>query len=338
MAYLKVGEENNTDIELYYEDHGSGKPVLLIHGWPLSGASWERQVAALLASGHRVIAYDRRGFGRSSQPTAGYDYDTLASDTYKLIEALDLKGITLVGFSMGGGEVARYLGKYAEPGRVTKAVFMSSIAPALRHSADNPEGVDPKIFEGIKQGIEADRFAFLETFFKNFYNKKVVGGTDISDEAIHASFNVGAASSYYAFLNCVDAWLEDFRADIATDQNPHPRHPRRRRPDPAHRRHRQAHRSSNPRRAAAHRRRRPARPQLDARRRGQQSPAGVHRKVTAATQEKRPGHQPGLFACSKQILSARRGKTRHHQQPDEPPAHGYNRRLPLTLLRNNGQP
>ncbi len=220
MAYLKVGEENNTDIELYYEDHGSGKPVLLIHGWPLSGASWERQVAALIASGHRVITYDRRGFGRSSQPTAGYDYDTLASDTYKLIEALDLKGITLVGFSMGGGEVARYLGKYAEPGRVTKAVFMSSIAPALRHSADNPEGVDPKIFEGIKQGIEADRFAFLETFFKNFYNKKVVGGTDISDEAIHASFNVGAASSYYAFLNCVDAWLEDFRADIATIKIP----------------------------------------------------------------------------------------------------------------------
>jgi len=215
MAYLKVGKENDTDIELYYEDHGSGKPVLLIHGWPLSGASWERQTAALLASGHRVITYDRRGFGRSSQPTFGYDYDTLASDTYKLIEALELKDITLVGFSMGGGEVARYLGKYAEPGRVSKAVFMSSIAPALRHSADNPEGVDPKVFEGIKQGIEADRYAFLETFFKNFYNKKVVGGTDISDAAIHASFNVATASSYYAFLNCVDAWLEDFRADVA---------------------------------------------------------------------------------------------------------------------------
>jgi len=214
MAYLKVGEENNTDIALYYEDHGTGKPVLLIHGWPLSGASWERQTAALLASGHRVITYDRRGFGRSSQPTAGYDYDTLASDTFKLIEALDLHGVTLVGFSMGGGEVARYLGKYNN-GRVTKAVFMSSIAPALRHSADNPEGVDPKVFEGIKQGIEADRFAFLETFFKNFYNKKAIGGTDISDAAIHASFNVGSASSYYAFLNCVDAWLEDFRADIA---------------------------------------------------------------------------------------------------------------------------
>lgn len=215
MAFLKVGRENSTDIELYYEDRGTGQPVLLIHGWPLSGASWERQSAALLASGHRVITYDRRGFGRSSQPSLGYDYDTLASDTYKLIEALDLRGVTLVGFSMGGGEVARYLGKYAGPGRVTKAVFLASIAPALRHSADNPEGVDPKVFEGIKQAIEADRFAFLDAFLKNFYNKKLVGGTDISDAAIHASFNVGTTSSYYAMLNCVDAWLEDFRADIA---------------------------------------------------------------------------------------------------------------------------
>jgi non-heme chloroperoxidase len=214
MAYLNVGKENNSDIELYYEDHGTGKPVLLIHGWPLSGASWERQTAALLASGHRVITYDRRGFGRSSQPTSGYDYDTLASDTYKLIEALDLKGVTLVGFSMGGGEVARYLGKYNN-GRVTKAVFMASIAPALRRSADNPEGVDPKVFEGIKQAIEADRFAFLDTFLNNFYNKKLLFNTRISDQAIHASFNVGSASSYHAMLNCVDAWLEDFRADIA---------------------------------------------------------------------------------------------------------------------------
>jgi non-heme chloroperoxidase len=215
MAYLKVGKENNTDIELYYEDHGTGKPVVLIHGWPLSGASWERQTAALLAAGHRVVIYDRRGFGRSSQPSVGYDYDTLASDTYKLIEELDLHDVTLVGFSMGGGEVARYLGKYTEPGRVTKAVFMSSIAPALRHSADNPEGVDPKVFEGIKQQIEADRFAFLETFLNNFYNKKLLFNTRISDAAIHASFNVGSASSYHAFLNCVDAWLEDFRGDIA---------------------------------------------------------------------------------------------------------------------------
>lgn len=215
MAFLKVGKENSTDIEIYYEDRGTGQPVVLIHGWPLSSASWERQSAALLAAGYRVITYDRRGFGRSSQPSLGYDYDTLAGDTSKLIHALDLHGVTLVGFSMGGGEVARYFGKYAEPGRVTKAVFMSSIAPALRHSADNPEGIDPKVFEGIKQAIEADRFAFLETFFKNFYNHKLLFGAHISDAAIHASFNVATASSYHAFLNCVDAWLEDFRGDIA---------------------------------------------------------------------------------------------------------------------------
>lgn len=214
MALLNVGKENSANIDIYYEDRGTGKPVVLVHGWPLSGASWERQVAALLASGHRVITYDRRGFGRSSQPSLGYDYDTLASDTYKLIEALDLRDVTLVGFSMGGGEVARYLGKYND-GRVTKAVFMSSIAPALRHSADNPEGVDPKVFEGIKQGIEADRFAFLEVFLDNFFNKKLLGGTLISDAAIHANFNIATASSYHAFLNCVDAWLEDFRGDIA---------------------------------------------------------------------------------------------------------------------------
>jgi non-heme chloroperoxidase len=215
MAYLKVGEENNTDIEIYYEDRGTGKPVVLIHGWPLSGASWERQTAALLAAGYRVITYDRRGFGRSTQPGTGYDYDTLARDTFELIETLDLHDATLVGFSMGGGEVARYFGKYNDNGRVTKAVFMSSVAPALRKDGDNPEGVDPAVFEGIKRGIEADRFVFLETFLKNFYNKKLVGGTDISDAAIHASFNIGSASSYQAFLNCVDAWLEDFRGDIA---------------------------------------------------------------------------------------------------------------------------
>jgi pimeloyl-ACP methyl ester carboxylesterase len=215
MAYLKVGEENGTEIEIYYEDRGTGKPVVLIHGWPLNGASWERQAAALLAAGYRVITYDRRGFGRSSQPSTGYDYDTLAGDTYKLIETLDLQDVALVGFSMGGGEVARYFGKYNDAGRVSKAVFMASIAPALRHAGDNPEGVDPGVFEGIKQGIEADRFAFLEGFLKNFYNKKLVGGTDISDAAIHANFNVATQSSYQAMLFCVDAWLEDFRTDIA---------------------------------------------------------------------------------------------------------------------------
>lgn len=214
MPFLTVGKENSTNIDLFFEDRGTGRPVVLVHGWPLSGASWEKQSAALLASGHRVITYDRRGFGRSSQPAEGYDYDTMAGDTAKLIEALDLEDVFLVGFSMGGGEVARYMGKYNE-GRVTRVCFMSSIAPALRKDGNNPSGVDPSVFEDIKQKIEKDRYAFLDSFLENFYNKKLVGGTDISSAAIHASFNVAAASSYQAMLNCVDAWLEDFRPDIA---------------------------------------------------------------------------------------------------------------------------
>ena len=135
MAFLKVGTENNADIELYYEDRGTGKPVVLIHGWPLNGASWERQVAVLLAAGYRVITYDRRGFGRSSAPSTGYEYDTLAGDTYRLIEALDLQEATLVGFSMGGGEVARYMGKYNDGGRIAKVVFMPRLRPRCARMA-----------------------------------------------------------------------------------------------------------------------------------------------------------------------------------------------------------
>lgn len=214
MPYLKVGEENASPIELYYEDRGAGKPVVLIHGWPLSGASWERQAAALLASGHRVVTYDRRGFGRSAQPSEGYDYDTLAKDTWHVLKSLNLTDVTLVGFSMGGGEVARYLGRYNDEGRVTKACFMSSIAPAMRKDGNNPEGIDPSVFEGIKQKIEQDRFAFLEWFLANFYNTDAIPDR-ISPAAVHASFNIASASSALAFLDCVDAWLEDFRDDIA---------------------------------------------------------------------------------------------------------------------------
>lgn len=212
MAFLTVGKENSADIQIYYEDRGSGRPVVLIHGWPLNGGSWERQSAALLAAGYRVITYDRRGFGKSSQPAEGYDYDTLAKDTYQLLEKLDLKDVTLVGFSMGGGEVARYMGKY-DNGRVSKVAFTASIAPALRKSGSNPEGVDPAVFEDIKQKIEKDRFALLEWFVENFFNADKL--TDrISKPAIQANFNVAASASYQATLNCVDAWLEDFRDDI----------------------------------------------------------------------------------------------------------------------------
>jgi non-heme chloroperoxidase len=212
MAFLTVGKENSADIELYYEDRGSGRPVVLIHGWPLSGASWERQTEALTGAGYRVITYDRRGFGASSKPLGGYDYNTLAKDTYQVLEKLDLKDVTLVGFSMGGGEVARYMGKY-DNGRVGKVAFTSSIAPAQRKSGSNPEGVDSAIFESIKQKMEKDRFVLLEWFVENFFNADKL--TDrISKPAIQANFNVAASASYHATLNCVDAWLEDFRDDI----------------------------------------------------------------------------------------------------------------------------
>src|SRR5947208_207600 len=175
MSMIMVGKENSTSVELYYEDHGSGSPVVLIHGWPLSGASWEKQTAALLAAGHRVITYDRRGFGRSSKPGIGYDYDTFAADLDKLLKKLDLKNVALVGFSMGTGEVTRYLGKYGSK-RVRKAVLIGTLGPYLVKAPDNPDGVDAKVFEGIKAGIRADRPGFLLEFLRNFYNYDVTGG------------------------------------------------------------------------------------------------------------------------------------------------------------------
>ena len=213
MSKITVGQENSTPIELYYEDHGSGKPVVLIHGWPLSGASWEKQVAALLDAGHRVITYDRRGFGRSSQPATGYDYDTFAEDLHKLVTKLDLRDVALVGFSMGGGEVARYLGTYGSE-RVSKAVFIAAVPPFLLKTADNPEGVDGSVFEGIKKAIAADRPAFLSAFLKDFYNVDVLGGKRISDQVVQYSWNVAAAASAKGTLDCVPAWGTDFRKDL----------------------------------------------------------------------------------------------------------------------------
>ena len=169
MPYLTVGKENSGGIELYYEDHGSGQPVVLIHGYPLSGASWEKQVPVLLDAGYRVITYDRRGFGKSSQPATGYNYDTFADDLYKLVTQLKLRDFTLVGFSMGGGEVARYLGKYGSKG-VSKAVIISGVPPYLLKTANNPEGLDGGVFAGIQQAVAADRYAFFTSFFQNFYN------------------------------------------------------------------------------------------------------------------------------------------------------------------------
>jgi pimeloyl-ACP methyl ester carboxylesterase len=213
MPLINVGTENSGSIDLYYEDHGTGKPVVLIHGWPLSGRSWEKQLPILLEAGYRVITYDRRGFGDSSKPTSGYDYDTFAEDLHALMTTLDLSDVTLVGFSMGGGEVARYLGTYGAE-RVSRAVFMAAVPPFLLKTPDNPEGVDGGVFEGIKKAIAADRPAFLSKFLSDFYNVDVLRGTQISDEVVRLSWNIGAGASPKGTLDCVSAWVTDFRNDL----------------------------------------------------------------------------------------------------------------------------
>jgi len=213
MPLITVGQENDAPIEIHYRDHGSGAPVVLIHGYPLDGNSWERQERVLLAAGYRAISYDRRGFGRSSQPTVGYDYDTFTADLNALLEHLGLEDVVLCGFSMGTGEVSRYLGTYGS-GRVRKAVLLGAIPPFLRKTSDNPEGVDGQVFEDIKAAIVRDRYAYFKDFFDNFYNVDKLGGTRISEQARQASFNVAAGASPYASYACVDTWLTDFRQDL----------------------------------------------------------------------------------------------------------------------------
>src|ERR1051326_405968 len=193
MPYLTVGKENSGDIELYYEDHGSGQPVVLIHGYPLSGASWEKQVPVLLDAGYRVITYDRRGFGKSSQPTEGYNYDTFAEDLRKVITYLKLQDFALVGFSMGGGEIARYFGKYGSKG-VSKAMIIGGVPPFLLKTDDNPEGIDASVFEGIQKAVATDRYAFFTEFFKNFYNTDLYLGKRVSEEAVQASWNTAVGA------------------------------------------------------------------------------------------------------------------------------------------------
>jgi non-heme chloroperoxidase len=213
MSRLTVGTENSASIEIHYEDHGAGEPVVLIHGYPLNGNSWERQERELLANGYRVISYDRRGFGRSSQPTVGYDYDTFAADLNALLEHLDLSKIVLAGFSMGSGEVTRYLGTYGSA-RVRKAALLGAIPPFLRKTADNPEGIDGEVFEQIKTAIAKDRYAWFKDFFDNFYNTDTLMPERISEQAWQASFNVAAGASPYASYACVETWLTDFREDL----------------------------------------------------------------------------------------------------------------------------
>jgi len=213
MPFVTVGQENTGSIDIYYEDHGSGLPVVLIHGYPLNGHSWEKQERVLLEEGYRVITYDRRGFGRSSQPVIGYDYDTFAADLNTLLDHLDVPDVVLVGFSMGTGEVTRYLGTYGSA-RVSKAVLMGAIPPFLLKTDDNPEGVDRSVFEGIKAAVVADRPAYFKDFLDNFYNVDTLGGTRISDQAWNNSFNTAVAASAHAAYACVDTWLTDFRADV----------------------------------------------------------------------------------------------------------------------------
>jgi non-heme chloroperoxidase len=213
MPRVKVGTENSAPIEIHYEDHGSGTPIVLIHGYPLDGNSWERQEQALLAAGYRAISYDRRGFGRSSRPTVGYDYDTFAADLNALLDHLGLDEVVLAGFSMGTGEVTRYIGTYGT-GRVSKAVLFGVIPPFLLKTDDNPEGVDGQVFEDIKAAIVKDRYAYFQDFFDNFYNVDKLAPERIGEQALQASFNVAASASPYASLACVDAWLTDFRGDL----------------------------------------------------------------------------------------------------------------------------
>ena len=214
MPYVTVGRENTADIQIYYEDHGTGQPIVLIHGFPLSGRAWERQERALLEDGFRVITYDRRGFGKSSQPTVGYDYDTFAADLAALIESLDLRDVDLAGHSMGGGEIARYLGKYGSD-RVRRAVIISGVPPYLLKTPDTPNGVPQEVFDQIAAGLRADRFAYFTEWNKNFFNLDQTLGTRISEEVVRDAWNTAVGASPTGTIACVATWYTDFRADLA---------------------------------------------------------------------------------------------------------------------------
>jgi non-heme chloroperoxidase len=213
MPFINVGEENSMPIELYYEDHGSGRPVVLIHGFPLSGRAWERQERALIADGHRVITYDRRGFGKSSQPGTGYDYDTFAADLDKLVTSLDLRDFDIAGHSMGGGEIARYLGKFGTE-RARRAAIVSGIPPYLLRTSETPNGVPQEVFDQIAGGLTTDRFAFFTEWNKNFYNLDKYLGNRISAEAVQDSWNWAVWASPAGAIACVPTWHTDFRADL----------------------------------------------------------------------------------------------------------------------------
>jgi non-heme chloroperoxidase len=213
MPKVIVGRENSADIEIHYEDHGAGQPIVLIHGYPLSGRAWDKQVPALLESGYRVITYDRRGFGQSSQPVVGYDYDTFAADLATLLDHLDLGDAVLVGHSMGTGEVTRFLGTYGSA-RVAKGVLVAPIPPFLLQTSDNPDGVPQSVFDGFVQAAQSDTPAWMKGFLDNFYNVDTLRGTLISDQAYQASWNLATTASAVAAVACIPTWATDFRADL----------------------------------------------------------------------------------------------------------------------------
>lgn len=214
MEYIKTNsKENSNDISLYYEDHGSGQPIILIHGWPLNHRMWDLQVDSLVNAGFRVIAYDRRGFGQSSKPYIGYDYNTLAADLKDLIKQLKLKKVILAGFSMGGGEVARYIGRYGTD-EIDKVILISAVTPFLKQTKDNKNAVDVSVFEGMKDGISKDRAGFFEEFGKNFVNYDKLKDK-VSSAQVHLNWSVAMQASRKATLDCVDAFgLTDFREDL----------------------------------------------------------------------------------------------------------------------------
>jgi non-heme chloroperoxidase len=214
MPYIRVGQENTGSIELHYEDYGSGTPVVLIHGYPLSGRAWDKQVPVLLEDGRRVISYDRRGFGKSSQPSGGYNYDTFAADLHTLMETLDLRDAVLVGHSMGTGEVTRYLGRYGSA-RVAKGVLVSPIPPFLLQTPDNPEGLPASLFDGFMQQAREDGPAWMKGFLDNFFNIDKFRGTLVSDQYYEACWNIAVSASAIAAVACIPTWETDFRADLS---------------------------------------------------------------------------------------------------------------------------
>ncbi|QKZ13012.1 alpha/beta fold hydrolase [Spirosoma sp. KUDC1026] len=214
MSYIKVGtDQAGEDINLYYQDLGTGTPVVLIHGWPLSSAMWDYQLAELPKHNMRVIAYDRRGFGKSSQPWDGYNYDTLADDLKVILDTLDLQNVTLVGMSMGGGEVARYMGRHGGA-RVAKVAFISAVTPYMLKTEDNPDGVDQSVFDEILDGLNKDRADFLQTFGKQFYGVNLISHP-VSQAHLEGDFIRAYAASQRATVECAKAFaMTDFRDDL----------------------------------------------------------------------------------------------------------------------------